>query len=87
MKLEPGNWAGPIESSFGMHLVFVEQKAASKRLDLADIRPLVEREVVSEKRTKRLDTFYEDLLKKYVVKIDRPEVAPAASQPGPGAKK
>jgi uncharacterized coiled-coil protein SlyX len=46
---------------------------------LADVRPLVEREVVAAKRKTQLDALYERLLEKYTVSIEMPkEEEPAA---------
>lgn len=84
MKLEPGAWSGPIASPFGLHLVFVKERVAAAPPALAEIRPLVEREVAAEGRRKRLDALYERLLSKYTVTIETPGPAPAA---GAGASR
>jgi hypothetical protein len=74
LKLEPGQWTGPIESSFGLHLVFVREKVAPQQLRLAEVRQLVEREVSSEKRKRQLQELYEKLLKNYSVTIEHPKI-------------
>jgi hypothetical protein len=72
VMLEPGQWSGPIESSFGLHLVFVQQKVAAVAPKLEEIRPQVEREVMQERRRAQLDAMYQALLKKYSVTIELP---------------
>ena len=67
-----GAWTGPVESSFGLHFVFIRQRVPGSRPSLADVRPLVEREVMSERRRKKLERQYEELLKKYDVAIKLP---------------
>jgi len=48
MKLSPGQWSGPVGSSFGLHLVLVRDRTAGAAADLATVRPLVERELLAE---------------------------------------
>lgn len=85
MRLETGKWAGPVESSFGLHLVYVDQKVDASQPQLSEVRPLVEREYMSERRKRDLESFYDKLLKKYTVKIERREVPAPPSTAGGGA--
>jgi parvulin-like peptidyl-prolyl isomerase len=82
--LEPGQWTGPIESSYGLHLVRVDERVAPSRPTLAEVRPLVERELVAERRRTQLQTLYDRLLQKYTVTIDMPAPEKAPS-PASGA--
>jgi PPIC-type PPIASE domain len=72
MKLSPGQWSGPVASSFGLHLVMVRERTDGAAADLATVRPLVEREVLAERRKAELQALYERLLAKYSVSIDMP---------------
>jgi hypothetical protein len=83
--LEPGQWTGPIESSYGLHLVRVDERVAPSRPTLAEVRPLVERELVAERRRTQLQTLYDRLLQKYTVTIDMPAPEKAAPSPASGA--
>jgi PPIC-type PPIASE domain len=67
-----GEWTGPVESTYGLHLVFVRERVAASRPDLASIRPQVGREVMTERRRRELDALYQRLLTKYAVTIERP---------------
>ncbi len=78
MELNPGEWVGPVESSFGLHLVIVLQKVAAKAPKLDEIRPEVEREVMQDRRNAQLDELYQSLLKKYSVTIELPKEQPPA---------
>ena len=70
--LPPGRWSGPVESSYGLHLVLVAERLAAPRPALADARPLVVRELLAEReRTQRQD-LYKGLLGKYTVTIELP---------------
>jgi hypothetical protein len=70
INAQPGQWIGPVESSFGLHLVFVSEKVPAAQQPLANIRPEVEREVLLERKKKELQNLYERLLEKYTVKIE-----------------
>ena len=83
-KIEPGNWTGPVESSFGLHLVLIEKKVAPSQPTLSDVRPLVEREFFAERRKAELQSLYDRLSKKYTITMDRSaapqgQIAPSGS--------
>jgi PPIC-type PPIASE domain len=82
-KLEPGMWTGPLESSFGLHLVLVEEKIPAARQELSDVRPLVEREFLAERRKTELQSLYERLSRKYSITVDRSQ-APQVQAAIPG---
>jgi parvulin-like peptidyl-prolyl cis-trans isomerase-like protein len=82
MNAEPGQWVGPVESSFGVHLVLVSEKVPAAQQGLAAIRPEVEREVLLERKKKELQNLYDRLLEKYTVKIE-----PLPATPATGAAK
>jgi parvulin-like peptidyl-prolyl isomerase len=71
--LPPGEWTGPLESPYGLHLVLVTERVAPERPSLADIRPVVEREYSAERRRNQLQALYERLLQKYTVSIEMPK--------------
>jgi hypothetical protein len=68
-----GQWSGPLESPYGLHLVLVRERVASAEPALADVRPLVERELLAERRKAQLQGLYEKLLAKYTVTIEMPK--------------
>jgi hypothetical protein len=80
--LAPGTWAGPIQSGFGLHLVLVRERVVGSLPDLARVRPAVEREFVSDRRTRQLAAMYERLLAKYKVVIEQ---KPEGDKPAGGA--
>jgi parvulin-like peptidyl-prolyl isomerase len=90
LAIQPGRWSGPVESPYGLHLVVVREHVAPVAPTLAEIRPMVEREVLSERRLKVLDTLYETLLQQYTVTIEMPSPAtspaPAAAAGGSGSR-
>ncbi len=76
-SLPPGGWEGPVESTYGLHLVLVRERLPAGRPELAAVRSLVEREVVAERRRQALDELYRGLAAKTAVVIEPPAL-PAA---------
>jgi hypothetical protein len=69
MKLKPGRWSGPIESAYGLHLVFASEEVQGRLPSLAQIRPLVEEDVLSERRDREIKAMYYRLLDRYHVTV------------------
>ena len=78
LKVTPGRWSGPLESAYGLHLVFVGERAEGRLPSFAQLRPLVQREVLSERQTRDLDSMYDQLLKRYHVTMQTHGSATAA---------
>ena len=81
--IEPGRWTGPVESPYGLHLVLVSERVAAAPPALADVRPLVERELLAERRRTQLQALYERLLQKYTVTIEMPKEEAARTRRSP----
>lgn len=80
--VEPGRWAGPVESPYGLHLVFVRERVGARRPQLSEVRAQVERELAAERKAKELRALYERLLAKYTVEIEMPKPATARATSG-----
>jgi hypothetical protein len=76
-KATPGQWTGPIKSGFGVHIVRVTKRQASRIPALGEVRDVVEREWRNEKRKELEDQRFNTLLKRYEVTIESPSGAPA----------
>jgi hypothetical protein len=91
LAIEPGRWAGPIESSYGLHAVFVRERQDGRLPALADVRQLVEREFTADRRQQQLDAMYARWLDRYRIVIERrnegPQTAGASSPSGGGGAK
>jgi parvulin-like peptidyl-prolyl isomerase len=85
MTLQPGQWSGPIESSFGLHLVLVRERVDGAIPTLAEVRPAVEREVQAERRKAELAALYDRLLAKYTVTVEKTGVEAAKAGGGAGS--
>jgi hypothetical protein len=77
----PGEgWAGPVESTFGLHLVRLGKSAAARTPPLEEIREIVLRDWKAAKAREIRELHYATLLERYVVKIQRAENNPAEFQ-------
>jgi peptidyl-prolyl cis-trans isomerase C len=72
VALPKGEWAGPIASGFGLHLVRVDEVSAARLPKLADVRQRVENDWRSATRIARENQAYQTLLDGYDIKIERP---------------
>ena len=74
-EMRPGQWQGPIESGFGVHLVLISERTDGSLPALDDVRAEVRREWINARRMEANEKFYQILRQRYVVTIERPEVA------------
>jgi hypothetical protein len=71
--LSPGQWQGPVESGYGVHLVLVSERTEGRVPALAEVRDAVRGEWANTRRSEVNEKFYQELLKRYVVTIERPK--------------
>jgi hypothetical protein len=74
-ELSPGQWQGPVESGYGVHLVWISDRTEGRVPALAEVRDAVRREWANTRRLEANEKFYQELLKRYVVTIERPSPA------------
>ena len=79
-KLPLDQWAGPLRSAFGQHLVRVSARAPAQNPPLAEVRAAVEREWENERRTASLAENYKALRSRYEVVIEAAAAASAAAR-------
>ena len=65
-------WSGPIESAYGLHLVFVSERVDGEIPPFDEVSEAVVREWTSVKKKETKELFYESLLKRYKVTIEKP---------------
>jgi hypothetical protein len=78
--LEPGYWAGPIASAYGLHLVCVRERVDGRMPALAEVREAVQRAWFAARRKAVHEQFYQRLRARYTVVVEPPL---AASDHGP----
>jgi len=70
VELKPNHWQGPVESSFGLHLVYISERTQGHLPALAEVRDAVRREWEEAQRLDANEAFYRDLLRHYTVTIE-----------------
>ncbi len=76
--LAEGRWQGPVESGYGVHLVYVHEREAERMPALEEVRERVTTELVADRQRQAKDAFYAELRKRYQVIVEEP----AAGEPG-----
>ena len=69
--LPPGVWAGPIESGFGWHLVFIEALTPGRMPEFSDVAAEVKTEWVARQRVELKERAYADMRAKYDVVLPK----------------
>ena len=69
-ELSPGQWQGPIESGYGVHLVLVSERTEGRLPELAEVHDVVRREWDNARRLEGNGKFYQELLKRYTVTVE-----------------
>lgn len=86
VRAEVGEWTGPLESGYGVHLVFVQDIVEGRLPELDEVRENVRREWSSARRREANESFYQSLREKYTVNVEWPDWAqasPADTEPAP----
>ena len=65
-----GEWTGPIESTYGLHLVYMEAKTPSREPVLAEVRDAVERDWRQAQRVAAASRYYDQALENYDVTVE-----------------
>ncbi|MBE0627270.1 MAG: peptidyl-prolyl cis-trans isomerase [Burkholderiales bacterium] len=84
-RMEPGRWSGPVQSSYGWHLVYVSARTQGRLRPLAEVRDEVQREWLTARRRSEADARYRALREKYEIVVERPRVQQGASAPESGS--
>jgi PPIC-type PPIASE domain len=72
-----GQWFGPVESGYGTHVVFVEERTEERQPELAEVRDAVRREWTNARRLESNEKFFQKLLKQYEVVVEKIDPAKA----------
>jgi peptidyl-prolyl cis-trans isomerase C len=69
-KLPVGEWTGPVESGYGLHLVRVDSRTESRAPSLEQVRDKVRGEWLAEQQRKTNDLLYSELRKRYEITVE-----------------
>jgi peptidyl-prolyl cis-trans isomerase C len=78
MTLPTDEWRGPVESTYGIHLVYVADRAAPKPAEFERVRDEVARDFSEERRRAANAEFIKRLERRYEIAIDETALAHAA---------
>jgi len=67
-----GSWHGPVQSGFGLHLVYVEKRVDGHDPQLDEVPDLVKREWLQVRRKSAIASLYERLAENYNIVIEAP---------------
>jgi peptidyl-prolyl cis-trans isomerase C len=68
--LTPGKWEGPVQSGYGLHLVYISQHATASAIPLADVRERVKNDYLFELRQERNQQVLDKLKERYQIVIE-----------------
>jgi hypothetical protein len=77
-ELSIGQWRGPVASTYGSHLVLVDDRTDGRVPALEEIRDVVRRDWANAQRTEASEKYYQALLRRYTVTVERPQPLVAA---------
>ena len=66
-KMQPGELAGPVKSSEGLHLIYVEDRKSGEQKSFDDVKAQVRNAVYQDKVQKRIQLWVEDLKREFFV--------------------
>lgn len=69
-RLEQKRWAGPIQSAYGWHLVYVSERTEGTSRSLAEVREAVQREWLAARRQEIVDSIYRKWREKYTLVVE-----------------
>ena len=80
VKSKEGQWTGPIQSGYGLHLVLVTEKVEGRFPELAEIRETVEWEWSSAHKKNVRENIYKKLREKYTIEFEEPANGTGSTQ-------
>lgn len=70
--LPPGRWSGPVESGYGMHLVYLDERRQAARPAFEKLVDELSRDYLYEERARLADRTYVGMKANYSVKVEPP---------------
>ncbi len=83
VALPVGQWQGPVQSGFGLHLVKITHREDSRIPEWVEVRDRITTDLLYEGRKAAEDQFYAEVLPRYQVVYDDGVIAALEGQGGP----
>lgn len=77
--LQEGQWEGPIQSGFGLHLVQITERRDARLPDLAEVGGSLRTDWATARQQELKNAAYAKMRERYTVEIERPRVPPTAA--------
>jgi hypothetical protein len=84
VALPVGQWQGPVESGFGLHLVKITRREDSRIPEWVEVRDRIATDLLYEGRKAAEDQFYAEVLPRYQVVYDEGVIPALEGQGGAG---
>lgn len=85
-ELPTREWAGPVHSGYGSHLVHIEKRIPARLPGLDEVRRAVERDLLAERTEQAAEAFYQSLRERYNVRVAEKVSLAWAAGPAQGNK-
>ena len=69
-ELPPGEWTGPVESSYGVHLIYIQKRSLSRTPTLQEIHAQVLRDLNDQRMRTTANEYYRGLRSRFDIEID-----------------
>lgn len=69
-RLQAGRWQGPVESGFGLHLVYIDRVEPRRDSTLEAVRDAVRNDWFATRRERAIEALYERLAENYNIEIE-----------------
>jgi parvulin-like peptidyl-prolyl isomerase len=70
MTIAPGSWQGPVESSYGLHLVQVTNSIPAQQKSFEEAKADIARKLRDEHARAAKEEYFAGLLNKYTILLD-----------------
>ena len=68
--ISAGSWSGPIRSSHGLHLVFIDERGGGRQPKLSEVREALQRELLTNRALDAVEQLYESIEDEYHVVVE-----------------
>jgi len=66
-NLESGRWYGPIQSGYGLHVVYISNKIASRIPEWTEVKSKIYNDMLIEEKIAAKEQFYTEILRQYQI--------------------
>ncbi len=81
MELKPGIWSGPLESAYGLHLVWVQKRVGEQLPEFVAIRGRARQELVASRGEEKLRARLDEVRGNYEIRVEEKSVPEVDATP------